>query len=82
MNQPSNLQRCEALFSSLEIYGAGLHALGDLIRHSEEQFLDESIMDGIGCLVMTVSNAILAASTEGYQYTRQKQIQANPPEAT
>lgn len=73
MNQPSSLQRVDELFERLEIAGAGLFALGNLVRQADQQHLDETILSGIGCLLETLSSAVLDASCEGYKHTRSKQ---------
>lgn len=76
MSHPSPMERCDELFETLEVAAAGLYTLGDLVRHANQQYLHESTLNGIGCLLITVSNLMLEASSEGYQYMRSPQ---SPP---
>lgn len=68
MTNPDKLQRMDELFGRLELSAAGIHALGNLIRHADWERLGDDTMEGIGFLLMTCADAMMEAATEGIRH--------------
>ncbi|MDP2961326.1 MAG: hypothetical protein Q8N54_01120 [Sulfurimicrobium sp.] len=80
MSNQTHTERLDELLTKLERGAGGLHSLGDLLCNSRSDFLDDAFLDSLGGLLMTVSDAMLDYSTEGYKYTISQQPPAIPLE--